>query len=343
MRTSRNPDEFPPWEPVRFLSVADRGWIELSGPAGPEFLQRILTSDVARLGPGGGQWSALLDGKGRWVADLLLYRLERSGAPVLGLDCPAERTDAVLESLERFHFGEDLGWRGRNPQRLLVIGREARAVLARCEWRNLPGPFAICRERGLRILERPDRGMPAFEWMGPEEELKPIQEALEQDPTAIPGNTEELEGIRIAAFRPRFGIDFDESSILPESGEWQRVSLTKGCYAGQEVVAKVHNYGQAPRRLCRLFFEKGARASFTGGRLVDSSGNHVGRVTSWAVPPSSGRAVGLGIVRRACAEEGARLRACRGDQRADVELRLPPPHLRASEEDAGGSPKKEEG
>ncbi|MFQ5747935.1 MAG: YgfZ/GcvT domain-containing protein [Planctomycetota bacterium] len=321
---------------MRFLRVSDRGWVQLAGPDAPGFLQRILTSDVLGLAPGGGQWSALLDGKGKWVADLLVYRLEGASAPVLGLDCPAERTTAVLKALDRYHFGEDLECSGGNSSRLLVMGPGAGPVLARCGRKTPPGPFGICPEGELLILARPDRGTPVLEWVGREEDWKPIQEALEQDPAAVPAGPEELEGVRIAAFRPRFGAEFDEGSILPESGEWQRVSFTKGCYAGQEVVAKVSAFGRAPRLLCRLFFEEGAVVSFTGAVLEDRAGNRAGRVTSWTLPQGSSRAVGLGIVRRASAEEGCRLLACRGDQRAEVEIRLPPLPPRLPE----GNPKE---
>ena len=96
---------------------ADRGWLELHGPDAEGFLQRVLCSDLRRLEPNGGQWSGLLDGKGHWISDVLLYRIGSGADEVFGLDLPSERLTAVAQRIEMLHFGERTAFRsGRTHQ-----------------------------------------------------------------------------------------------------------------------------------------------------------------------------------------------------------------------------------
>lgn len=288
---------------VAVFDGGDRGWIEMEGPDAAGFLQRLLSSDVNQLRDGGGQWSALLDGKGHWIADLLLFRFEGR----FGLDLPAQRVEKVLQMLQLFHFGEKLAWQGGDAARLLALGPRAAPALADAGL-AVPGTeqdeFAVGRSGELLVLRRPDRGAACVELLGP---VDAVKERLLAG-GAVAGSARTLEALRIEAFQPRFGADFDEESTLPESGEWRRASLTKGCYAGQEVVARVNTYGEAPWQLCRLELE----AEAPGAELADEAGKAAGRVTS-----SSGRA-GLGRLRRRYALEGKRLWAAHAGARVPV-------------------------
>lgn len=291
---------------------SDRGWLEFAGPDARDFLQRVLTSDLRGLRPGAGQWSALLDGKGHWISDLLLYCLDGASDDAFGMDLPADRAEAVSGRLEALHFAERFALERPDAARSLLLGPGAEDV---ARGLGLPAPSAgsglgVASAGGLRVLRRPDRGAPALEILGAPARIRAIEERLVHD--GVPrADAAALETLRVEAFQPRWGADFDEETTLPDSNEWRRASLTKGCYAGQEVIARVNTYGEAPRQLCRLRFEGTGDAPLSGAELDDGSGRVLGRVTSWAWSPSAERALGLGVVRRRAARTGERLQVRR--------------------------------
>jgi len=285
------------------LPGGDRGLVRVAGPDAPDFLQRLLTSDVLDLEPGAGQWSAWLDPRGRWRADLLLLRLPEdapgaTGQPGFLLDCPVEVQEEIRAGLEGLHFTEDLRIAGSPPgdARLLLAGPGGPEALAAAglpvPGTADPGAAVAAAGDGLLVLRRPDRGCPCLELLGAGEAVASLGRRL-----ALPaGDPAALEVLRIAAFRPRFGRDFGPEDLLPEAEEWQRVSPTKGCYPGQEVVAKIRTFGEAPWRLCRLRSEAPVEG-LVGAVLTGEDGEEAGRVTSWAVLPGGG-ACGLGRIRR---------------------------------------------
>lgn len=279
------------------ISGDDRSWITLRGKDAPDFLQRVLTSDVHKLAPGGGQWSAMLDGKGHWISDLLLYALpDDDGIPSFGMDVPAECKDVVLQKLEMMHFGEDLHFEGTDLMQLLVLADGAPAHIFGVENANEHGPDTW-------ILQRPDRGVTCTSHLLPPDAIPTCTAALQQA-GAVPGDAATLEFLRIRAFRPRWGADFNADTTLPNCNEWQRSSITKGCYAGQEVIAKINTYGEAPRQLCHLRFAQAPDGiDFTGSELRDASGKRMGKLSSFTTL-QDGSAVGIGMLRRRAAVEG---------------------------------------
>ncbi|HEX9792962.1 MAG TPA: hypothetical protein VGC54_03185 [Planctomycetota bacterium] len=303
---------------VRLASGADRGWLEMRGRDTRDFLQRILTSDVRKLRAGGGQWSALLDGKGHWIAELMLFAWEDADGEVLGFDTPRACLDLLEASLDKFHFGEQVAWKRRTDSRLLVLGAGAAGALQAA---GLPVPappqdgeaatrgFAATPDQaaGLRLLlQRPDHGQPCLELLGDAAAVAALAGELRAAGFGE-APAEELERWRIQAGIARHGVDFGAEDTLPESNEWRRASLSKGCYAGQEVVAKINTYGQAPWQLVRLRFD--GATDMSGARLLAEDGTNAGTVTSWALAADGGHGVGLGKVRRKFALDGARL-AC---------------------------------
>ena len=300
----------------------DRGWLEMSGADAAGFLQRLLTSDVDALADGGGQWSAMLDAKGKWVADLLLFRFERGGQTVIGIDLPASRQQAVHGAFERFHFAEELSWGAPGHARLMLCGAGAESGLRAL---RLPLPpatdAAALAHQDLLILRRPDRGVPCLELLGPATRVEGLAREL-HDAGAVPSGLVVLDILRVEAFEPRFGADFDDPTSLPESNEWRRASFTKGCYTGQEVVARVNTYGESPRQLCRLRFDGGTRP-LHGCELVDDDGKKLGVVSSWVYSPLHDAPLGLATLRRKAAETGARLWAVAGDERVGARVSVP--------------------
>lgn len=310
------------------MDGADRAWLEIVGPDAHDFLQRVLSSDLRALAPGGGQWSALLDGKGHWIADLLLFRPSGGADDGFGLDLPAERAEVVAQRLTMLHFSERLEIRRVAGLRLLLLGPLAARHAAGL---GLPVPperggFGALRAGPLLLLRRPDRGEPALEILGLEEEVQRINASCVE--AGMPCAGEEVrETLRIEGFVPRWGADFDEETTLPASNEWRRASVTKGCYAGQEVVARVNTYGEAPRQLCRLRFEGDGTVSLAGAELVDEDDRLLGAVTSWAWSPRAAAAVGIGALRRRGAVNGARVRARRDGVEAFAIVEVPPKEL----------------
>lgn len=275
----------------------DRAAILIQGADSLDFLQRLTSNDTGKLVPGAMLWSAMLDGKGHWVADLLLYRLpDADDAPQVLIDLPRECAEAVATRMEMSHFTEAVSWRTLEVPRLLLVGPQATG----------PGDGDAAVQGEAIWLRRPDRGAPCWECLAPAAELTQLADAM-LAAGAVPGGLVALDILRVEAGRPRFGTDFSPETILPAAAEWQRVSLHKGCYVGQEVVARIHTYGEAPRQLVRLRF--GQHAEPLRGARLELEGRAIGTVTSWVWSPLHDEAIGLGTVRRQGAVEGQVLAA----------------------------------
>ena len=280
-----------------FLLAEDRRWLEVRGGDVREWLQRLLTSDTAAIEPGQGNWSALVNGRARWIADLLLYGLKDG----IALDCPSTELTILQETLEERHFREDAHWVAPEESSLLVLGPKAGAFLKGFGLDLPPSDFSLLESSELRLMTRPDRGAPCWECSGPPQRIQSLMTQL-REAGAILGSSQDLELLRIEGQRPKFGIDFDAESILPESGEWQRASLKKGCYPGQEVIAKVHNFGNAPRQLCQLTFAEAVELTpQVPLQTLDQA--QAGTVSSWVLSPKHKTTVGFGVVRRKSLKE----------------------------------------
>jgi folate-binding protein YgfZ len=224
----------------------DRGYVAVSGPQASDFLERMLSNEVASLEDGESRPALLLTPKGRIIAPL---RAVREGPEAFLLITEAELAEPVASALTRARFA------------------------ARCEieTKHYRGYLQLGAGEGIR---NGDYGVEACETWGEDE-----REA------ADPGD---LEALRIEAGTPVWGKELDESVLPAEAGlDETHISFTKGCYPGQEPVARLHYRGHPNRQLRVLELEN----ANPGDELV-YDGKTVGRVTS-AVP---GRA--LGYVRR---------------------------------------------
>ena len=251
-----------------------RDFVRVAGPDATSFLQGQLSQDVAGLAAGGSTWALLLQPQGKMVA---LLRVLRVGDEELVLETDGGFGPAVIERLNRFKLRvkadlDPLDWRCvavRGPQSHEAAARGTGAVVV-ADWPGLPGADLV----------GPGAAAPA-------------------DVPVV--GAEAYEAVRIEAGVPVMGRELDESTIPAEAGVVDRsVSFTKGCYTGQELVARIDSRGgNVPRHLRGLVLAAEADAPPPPGATLRADGKDVGQVTSVAFSPGLSSTVALAYVRRA--------------------------------------------
>jgi tRNA-modifying protein YgfZ len=261
-----------------------RGKLRLTGAEAAEFLQGQVTNDVEALEPGGGCYAALLTHKGKMLADLRVLR----GPDWIWLDTEPATLQTVLRNVQTYSIGRDVTARDETGEHaiLSLIGPAARDAL------DAAPPDAehafVDGEHGLYFAT--DVGVDVICAAG---DADGVRAALGVDPVS----DDAAECLRAELGRPRYGIDMNAETIPEEAGLNERaVSFEKGCYVGQETVARLHYKGKPNRRLRGLRLSAPAR---TGDPLVLGE-RTVGTVGTAVVSPRHGP-IALAIVRREAA------------------------------------------
>jgi folate-binding protein YgfZ len=227
------------------IALRPRDFVGVRGPDAEDYLQRMLSNDVAALGRGETCDALLLTPKGRLIAPMRVLRRAEDDYLLLtepGLGHP------VRDELARMRFAAKAEIEAEEHRSYVLLGDI---------------------ESGIPTA---DYGVPAVELLD------------EEPPAADAVSAEELEALRIDAGTPAWGKELDDSVLPAEAGlDQTHISFTKGCFPGQEPIARLHYRGHANRRLRRLAVE-----AATPGADIVWDGKTVGRVTS-AVP---GRALG---------------------------------------------------
>jgi folate-binding protein YgfZ len=291
------------------LDRSERGKLALTGEQAGEFLNGQVSNDVLALGPGDGCYSTFLTHKGKMLGDLRVLRVldpasslasEAAGpAGELWLDTERVSLQALFDLVRRFAIGYDVALHKRTLEwgLLSLIGPQARAVagaddLGEPEHANAPSTLAgfdvhlIATANGVDVL------------CGAQDTPAVRDALLERG--AVPVSETAAAALRIESGRPLYGVDIDDSTIPEEAGLNERaVSFTKGCYVGQETVARLHYRGRPTRRLRGLRLSAPAAT----GDEVRLGERVVGSLGSVAPSPDLGL-IALALLRRE-AEPGA--------------------------------------
>jgi len=274
-----------------------RAWIEVVGADAAEFLQGQLTNDIEALGAGEGCYAALLDRKGKMRSDMRVLMLSDD---LITIDVPAVCAEEVIRHLDTYRIGRDVEIRPREDLALLsVIGPRSVEVLGGT-------PFGVEHaHRSERIAEHDVRLIATYagaDLVGPAPALQAVAEQL----AALGAETASeaaAEILRVEAGRPEFGAEMGHDTIPQEAGINERaVSFEKGCYIGQETVARLHFKGKPNRHLRRL----SAETPMTAGAPVAVGEKEVGMIGTAVISPDRGP-LALAILRRE-AEPGAEVR-----------------------------------
>jgi folate-binding protein YgfZ len=285
-------------------------WLELTGPDRVRFLHNLTTCDVQSLAPGTSARGFFTDVKGHVLADFDLIVHD----DFLRLRVPAGRAAFLLEHLAKYRIVERVGMAARGDLAAAELrGRAAAGLLAQLgiESPAEPGVHAAAEWAGAAVELRalPRGGAPRLELTAPgpamERALSEIRRAGAPIGLVEP-SAAAVETVRIEDGELAWGIDYGDDSFPQETGESAAVSTTKGCYLGQEVVARLHYRGQVQRVARGLVFATGA-APAAGLELAAPDGRPAARATSVARSPALGATVALARVQRRAAEPGTRL------------------------------------
>ena len=310
-----SPDDYAALHETAVIgAIAARGQVAVAGPERATFLHGLLTNDTASLIPGHGCYAAWLTPQGRMLSDL--HVLE-SGDMML-LDVPATQVIEIADRLEEFHFSEDVQIAVLDTLRSVWVHGPAAARLLGHEeygswtqYHNARVQFA-----GVPVvIARVDQlGVPGFVIFADAQQQDEVTRAIAAE-GALHATPATLEAARIEARYPIFGIDMTSDTIPLEAGiEDRAISLTKGCYVGQEVIIRVlhRGHGRVARKLVRLEIE-GETPSPSA--KVFAGDREIGFVTSAAQSPRLGT-VALGYLHRDFLTAGTAVEVDLGDVHA---------------------------
>lgn len=284
-------------EECGLVDRSGRGKLLVTGPEAAEYLQGQLTNDTEAIAPGEGLYAALLDRKGHMRADM---RVLRPGeGPDLWVDTEPEGLEAARRHLGMYKIGRDVDVVDATAERaiLSLVGPRAVEIAG-----SAPLPENSCEEVTIGGAQCLAVGTAAgIDVFAPAAERDRVHAAL-LAAGAVEVSPEAAEILRIESGRPRFGAEMGTGTMPAEAGiVEQAVSFTKGCYIGQETVARLHYKGRPNRHLHGLRLSGPARP----GAPLRLGEKEVGTLGSAAVSPALGP-IGLAILRRE-AEPGATL------------------------------------
>jgi folate-binding protein YgfZ len=284
-------------EGAGLIDRSGRGKLVVSGPDAVAFLQGQLTNDLEAVATGEGCYAALLDRKGHIQADLRVLRLAPDR---VWIDLEAGTTEAVNRHLSMYRVGQEVE---------IADHSEDRAILSLVGPGSLQvsGAMTLAPEHAHRELELADAACRAIatdlgvDLICAAEDAKAVAAAL------LEGGAERVseraaEIVRVESGRPRFGREMSIATLPQEAGIDDRaVSFTKGCYIGQETVARLHYKGKPNRHLRGLRLARPA----ADGDPIKLDDRELGRIGTAVVSPALGP-IALAVIRRE-AEPGARV------------------------------------
>lgn len=323
------------------IDLSSRARIEVSGAEAVQFLNGLVTNDMKTLADGAWMAAAFPTPQGRLISST---RVLRRGDSFL-FDTEAVSHASLFKTLERFTLAGDFRVADRTKElaHLSVQGARAAEVVG-----QVLGQEAASVERG-RIVTRPlkdsrldllrathtaEDGFDLFVYAPQAATL--WDELMKAGALAV--GFDALEILRIEAGLPRYGVDMDETNIVTEAGLDDAVSYTKGCYTGQEIIARIHWRGHVAKKMTGLLFSEEVDVK-SEAKIIAADGKEIGRITSTAFSPRLNRTVALGYVKYDYLTPGTEVRVRVGDaeQQHRVAVVTELPFIRGSWFDALGA------
>lgn len=289
------------------LDLSSRGRLCVVGADRERFLNGQVTNDVKALREGGGCYAALVTAKGKLESDLNIYRLKDE----LLVDFEPGLGARVIERLEKYVIADDVRIANAAPHYglLSVQGPRSGEVVGRLELcPELPEePLSLARVQHetlgeLYLTHQPRFGLAGFDSYVPAASAGAVMDKLIASVRISGGllcGWDAAESVRIEAAVPRYPVDMDPANLAPEAGiEECAISYSKGCYIGQEVIARIRTRGQVTKALRGLRLADDLSALPVKGDKLLKDGREVGYLTSALKSTRHNANIALGYVRR---------------------------------------------
>lgn len=285
------------------IDFSSRGRLLVTGSESVQFLNGLVTNDVKTLAPDHWMLAAFPNAQGRLLAIVRVCNQSSSqGAPAFLIDTEAATHQRVLKTVQRFTLAGDfhvedltssmtlLSLQGAESAKIINsvfpgVGIPPRFQLSQASWNGAPVTI-------VRATHTGSDGVDLFINAAAAEEL---WQALTNAGTG-PVGYEALEILRVEAGEPRYGIDMDETNVVTETGLDDAVSFTKGCYIGQEIIARIKYRGHVAKKLSGLMFDGNVSVG-RDAKIKASDDKEVGRVTSVVDSPKLQRTIAFGYVK----------------------------------------------
>jgi len=262
-----------------------RGWVSVHGKEAIQFLDGMITNDMKTLEDGGQMLAAFPNAQGRLIA---VVRVLRQGNRFL-FETEETTREKLHQNLFRFTFAGDFFVEDLSEQ---------------FSYFEVFGPVEDVYHPEVGDMFN---GALAFEarhgasYFVPTELVEKFRSILLNENECLEIDDELYETLRIESGIPKFGIDMDETTIVPELGFEEMISYTKGCYVGQEIIARIHFRGHVAKQLTGLVLSEPSAVAdglgLAGSELTSSDGKNAGRVTSVTYSPKLVKHIALGFVR----------------------------------------------
>jgi aminomethyltransferase len=283
------------------VDLSTRETLRLTGPDRESFLQGMVTNDVEKLAVGSSCPVAMLTAKGAMVGDGRVLKL----ADALLLDTGAGRGAAVRDFLNKYLISEEAEVADAADVAMVgLVGPEAATWVA-----SIPSEALVAQLPGLLGF--------GVDVLVKREALMQVRSALAALPTL---SVDTFEVLRVEAGVPLFGVDMTETTIPLEANLEKAIHYQKGCYIGQEVIARATYRGQMNKKLVGLLL---GEAAPTPGAELKLADKRVGRLTSIVRGQRAGQNVALGYVHRDHLTPGTTLDIATGGQATVQPLPFP--------------------
>jgi len=319
------------------IDLSARGRFLVGGTEAVQFLNGLITNDMKTLAVGSWMTAAFPNVQGRLIARVRVVRLNDEGTdknvcPTFLLDTEAATHAQVLKTIERFTLAGDFRVSDLTIQTALISvqGKKAAKVM-----RSIFGeePASLGRNQAMQIAHQGEEmggvsesvtilrathtGENGFDVIASSAQAPGVWKAL-QNAGARPAGYEALEMLRIEAGQPRYGVDMDETNVVTEALD-EAVSYTKGCYIGQEIIARIKYRGHVANKLSGVLFD-GPATTDVYATIKSVDDKEIGRITSSVYSPNLGRTISLGYLKYDYLAAGTKLVVVSGDKEIPGEV-----------------------
>jgi folate-binding protein YgfZ len=264
-----------------------------------QFLNGLITNDMKTLAET--QWMPAIfpNVQGRLLAYVRVIRI-RDGFLI---DTEATTHDTVLKTIERFTLAGDFHVVDITKQTamLSVQGKQAAEIVGSVLGKTvseLSGNGVVeieWQQQALTVLRARHTAEDGFDIISGADQATVLWESL-TNAGARPIGYEALERLRIEAGVPRYGVDMDETNVVTETGLDEAVSYTKGCYIGQEIIARIKYRGHVAKKLVGLAFDRALKID-NDAKIKSADDKEIGRITSVTLSPHLGFTIALGYIK----------------------------------------------